>query len=271
MSAGESRKDELAVRALSHLSDPQLPEGMAARIAAKAVAAPQIGTLDPVRAPAPARHAIVDPPPHRSKRRAGMRRRSYVAAGAFAGAAAAAVLAAVSTGALVGTSGGRDGQPAIAEKVEDRALPPVERETPRLAEIAPEAAKPRKKSGGVRPIVGSEIPRPDAEASVFAEPVPEEMAAQNPLSGQTAVERERLAQTGPQSVPTAPPNSGGISAPVYGPPSPSGLGIAGTVTGPMPLPGEGDRGGRASRGGSAGAPPAGFPGSPAPRGPGPRL
>jgi hypothetical protein len=104
------------------------------------------------------------------------------------------------------------------------------------------------------------VPTPELAA---AEPPAAEAPAEKP-SAESSAEEQRLAQSGPQIMPE------GVSA-VYGPPAPTGLGIAGAPRGSVSFPGETRAGGRGPRGQPTSTPPQGAPPPSAPRGPGPRL
>lgn len=268
MSADDARKDELAARALSRLSEPPIPEGLAARIAARAAATPQIGAERPAEAPtAPSAplpgHVPMAPRVARNWRRSQDRRHHLIAA-----SIAAALL--VSAGVYAGLRDRTDETAPLARDEPTQALPQADTPAPsRLADAAPPAkavdAKPlhREKARPASPTMTSPVPT--------APPV--ELVAEDAPSTTTApkeppAEESRLAQTGPKDAPNV-----GLR-PVYGPPAPVGLGIAGG-TGGASLPGEAT--GASPRGSGSGnaptsGPPPGMPGpGGGPRGPGPRM
>lgn len=271
MSARESRKDELAARALSRLADPPLPEGLAARITARAIATPQVGTAisgAPSPAPNHPEHlpARAHPaPPARPQRKAPDRRRLY------AGAAIAAALLLL-VGGVVGLPGDPDPAPVVAGRDEPLSVPLTETAAPpRMADAAPVQATPttapHKKAAKTRaPIMVLPVP-----ATAPVELAADDLPAATPTPGPAIDEKEQLAQTGPQDAPT-----GGALRPVYGPPAPVGLGIAGAPGGRGSLPGDSGTTSRSPDSGGTAAPPGGPPpGMPGPgggpRGPGPRL
>jgi len=260
MSGAETRKDELAVRALSRLADPPVPDGLAARIAARATAAPQVGAIAPDRAPVV---AVLPPAPVASARHPVRRWRTYAAA-----SVAAALL--LSVGLVVGRGAPEDrlplakADPVPATRTGQPAAAPTEVAD---ADAAPADAKisgpsrgphPRSQPAMVLPVPMTPPPAGLPQEDKFPEVAP----APDPT------EQERLAQTGPQIA----PQGGGSVSPVYGPTAPQGLGIVGSSNGPVAIPGEGATTPRAPRSGPPGSPPpSGMPGPSMPRGPGSRL
>lgn len=266
MSASENRKDELAARALSRLSDPPLPEGLAARITARATAVPQIGTVAPGDRVAAVPPAIAPASPVVPVL-ASRRRWPFYAAASFA--AVALLLA----GILAGLTDRREGAPALAER--DKAAPlsrapksQAPAEFVEAAAPAPEATKSTKNAApATAPATGLPVPAttPPAQPATNNEPA----EAVKPV--EEGNQPERLAHTGPQAGPQGAAPGGSTSMPVYGPPAPSGLGIVGSTGGPTSFPDEAGKKGRPPRATSPGPPPSSLPGSSAPRGTGPRL
>ncbi|NIJ37562.1 hypothetical protein FHR22_002246 [Sphingopyxis panaciterrae] len=260
MSASENRKDELAARALSRLPDPPLPEGLAARIAARATAVPQIGSIAPplsqVVVPLPV-EAVVPAEPARPA----LRRWPF-----YAAASAAAVLLPV--GILAGMNGREESKPALAEEKNVAPLPRSQQQAPaELVDAAPrpaEAAQPAEKS---LPAAAPKMILPIPAAPPPTELASEEKPAETAKPVEDVSQPERLAQTGPQAGPQGTSPGSPILVPVYGPPAPTGLGIAGSVGGATSFPGEAER---APRSAPMGPPPSSLPGPSTPRGPGPR-
>jgi hypothetical protein len=265
MSASENRKDELAARALSRLSDPPLPNGLAARITARATAVPQIGTVAAERPPVAASPLTETAP---SVEPAGSsRRRWHLYAAA---SAAAAVL--LSVGILAGMGDRQEGRPALAKEEAVVPLPRVQQqqapaEFVDAAPRAPEAAKPTGKAppaAAPKMILPVPVPIPPAELASGGKPA----EAGKPVEDRNPP--ERLAQTGPGVGPQGVSQGGSTSIPVYGPPAPTGLGIAGSAGGPASFPGETGNDSRPPRSAPTGPPPSSLPGPSTPRGPGPR-
>lgn len=268
MSADDARKDELAARTLSRLSEPSIPEGLADRIAARATAAPQIDAARLAEAPT---GTLVALPRHAptALRVAGTRRPSLDRRRHFIAASIAAALLA-SVGVYAGLRDRADQTPPLARGEPLKALPEADTPVPpRLADAARPAealdAKPqhREKARPARPMITAPVPLP---ASPPVELVAEDTPSTPAAPKESPAEESKLAQTGPKN----PPN---ISLhPVYGPPAPIGLGIAGG-TGGSSLPGEASGGARGSGSSNVppGGPPPGMPGPGGPRGPGPRL
>jgi hypothetical protein len=264
MSATDDRRDELAARALSRLDDPPLPEGFAERIAARATATAQIGIVPPSAAPdaKPLLSRVATPVPAiMPVRNRASRRRIYAAA-------SIAVLLLASAGFILGRGATGDASPpqiAKSPAAPSDQFPAPQR--PRLADALPPAAQPSPQQSELRP--------PTAPTMVLPVPLapPPELAAAVPPAGAPPAERppadapaeeEQLAHTGPQTMP------GNVAGPVYGPPVPGGLGIAGGPgRGPVSLPGE--TGGRESHGPSKSASSPGMSPPSTSRGPGPRL
>lgn len=261
MSGTNIDKDELAARALTRLAAPALPDGLAARITARATAMPQIEpsaspSLD-AAVPVEAKPARLAPP---SRRVEGRRR-------IFAGVSVCALLLAVGVVAALRSN---SDEPVIAAG-EERTLPAIDVETaapPKLAEAAPPetltTTVPRKMKAN--PDAPLTLPAPAASP---IEPAAENLPAAVPVTHSPAPEQEKLAQTGPRDS-----SADKALRPVYGPPAPVGLGIAGTPSGGNPMPGATGPGNRAPSGGAGSppsGPPSGMPGPGGPRGPGPRL
>lgn len=258
MSASESRKDELAARALSRLSDPPLPEGLAARIAARATAMPQIGVVasacPPPAAPAPVEALSRVEPARHSRRRWPL----YAAASV----AAAALL---SMGIFASVGDWHERGPALAEEKAVVPLPHAPQQAPvELVDAPPRASVPAKRPRETAPADSPKMLLPVPVPTAPVELVSEEEPAGTMKPGPDSAQPERLAQTGPQAT----PQGGSSSIPVYGPPAPSGLGIVGPVGGATSFPGEAES--RASRGTPTGPPPSSLPGPSTPRGSGPR-
>lgn len=266
MSADDVHKDELAARVLSRLEDAPVPEGLAARIAARAVATPQIGVARSAEAPASAPIAFpgqASTAPRVARSTPG-HRRHFVAASIVA-----ALL--ISVGVYAGFRDSADDITPLARDEPRNAMPQAETPAPaRLADAARPAeaqdAKPlhREKARPAQPAqpsMTSPVPKA-APVELVAEGAP---STTTPTKEPPA-EENRLAQTGPKNAPNI-----GLQ-PVYGPPAPVGLGIAGG-TGGASLPGEASSGTRGSGNGNgppSGSPP-GMPGPGGPRGPGPRM
>ncbi len=265
MSAPDARKDELAARALSCLGEPPVPEGLAARITARATAAPQIADVSPDSAPSPAPVPLSFAPPVRATgpaRSHPVRRRHVIAA-----SIAAALL--LSVGVYAGLRDRPGKSPAFANDVPTQTVPQSDPRAPsRLADAAPPAGAPeaaptrREKAPPAQRF--ATVPAPVDPPVELAEEAPP--AATPATGGEARPQEGRLAQTGPDNI----SNSG--LRPVYGPPAPTGLGIAGGPAGGISLPGEPPSGGARGTGGN-GPPPSGPPsGMPGPGGPhGPRM
>ena len=261
--ANENSKDDLAVRALSRLPPPPLPDGLAARIKARATAAPQSNAAHGAAAMAvpspPVTSTCVDVPMRRSPRR-----------WPIYAAASIAALFVISIGVIVNQRDQKDMSPVMAKSAPARALPAVKQaDRSEVAETVPDAAAPtserRLARRSAEPRIGKPVqdtPSDEAPSELASEAISAEKAAAAPPRDE---EQERLAQNRPQMVPEG---GGTIARPVYGPPAPSGLGIAGPVGGSPSLPNENGSGTDTSRGTPPSAPPVGFPG---PRGPGPRF
>jgi hypothetical protein len=271
MSASENRKDELAARALSRLPDPPLPEGLAARIAARATAVPQIGIVASGRPSAAVSPLVEDAPlvevaPLMEPERSSRRRWPFYAA---ASVAAAALL-------LVGIFAGADDRPASAPALaEEEAIAPLQQVQQRpvpaeFVDAAPRAPKAAHSTGRILPAADPKMVLPVPVPTPPAELASDDKPAEAPKPVEAGNQLERLAQTRPQAGPQAPPQSGSISIPVYGPPAPTGLGIAGSVGSATAFPGETGNESRSPRSAPTGPPPSNLPGPSTPRGPGPR-
>lgn len=263
--APEDWKDRLAARALSRLGDPPLPEGFAARIAARATATPQVQPAPRESWPVTASdEAIVAGVVHGEA--AAPRRWPAYAAASIAALAVAAI------GALALDAGPQGRQrPSIAKDEPAARLPQtLPQAAAEMAEAAPQrrASVPKRKTSksSAAPLMRPPVPVAAQPGAPAASGTP----AEPPPPAAKAGEEEMLAQSGPQLG----PGDGGGSRAVYGPPAPKGLGIAGSINGSAAAPGESTAAGRGPRN----APPGGMPGSPSgpsggsgPLGPGPRI
>lgn len=245
-----NRKDDLAVRALSRLPDPALPEGMAARIKARATALPQLPAGDEVRPAIPAASPPADTP-----------RRTVRTRWPFYAAASLAAVLLVSGAMLVGLGRHETAGPVVAKQEAEDMLPaPRETPPPQVADAAPVAKSP----------APTTRPAPTRRAPSAPAPVPVMTAPADLTTETPPVEKEQLVQSSSgedagqivHNQPPATPEGAGVPSPAYGPPVPSGLGITGAINGPTQFPGEAHPGS-----GSSSAPPPGFP---RPRGPGPK-
>ena len=137
----EEAKDELAARALSRLAEPMVPEGLAARIKARAVATPQ-GPGEPAGPAAPmTAEASMAPAP--------LTRRWAAYAAAASLAAVALAWAVLPSGTREDASGGRLGSAAFcrsAESTSSRSSRPLSRHTG--ARVGREAAACKEGSAG---------------------------------------------------------------------------------------------------------------------------
>lgn len=267
--ATETRKDELAARMLLELEKPRIPEGLADRITARAIAAPQIGAADAVDVRAPT--ADLQPPESSSilimpvKGRAKStppRWRAYAAA-----SAAAAVL--VSVGLWAGGRESPSDAPLLAKTDRPTRLSPPagdEEESEKLADAAPRKAVAQssepKAAHRTEPAMAVPVALTPPPVALALDDVPGDMAPP-----EAAAKEEKLAQTVQQPI----SQSGGSAISVYGPPAPSGLGIAGSVPGQSGILSDPAQSSRGPRGAPLGPPPSTLPGSPPSRGPGPRL
>lgn len=260
MSASENRKDELAARALSRLPDPPLPEGLAARIAARATAVPQIGSIaaprSPVVVPLPVEAVVPAEPARPSPRRWPF----------YAAASAAGVL--LSVGILSGMNSRDESRPALAEEKTVAPLQRSQQQAPaELVDAAPRPAEPAPRAEKSAPSAAPRMILPVPVAPPPTELVSEDKPAEIMKPVEDVSQQERLAQTGPQAGPQGTSPGSPISTPVYGPPAPTGLGIAGSVGGATSFPGEAER---TRRSAPMGPPPSSLPGPSTSRGPGPR-
>jgi len=261
MSGTNIDKDELAARALTRLADPPLPDGLAARITARATAKPQIEPSASPSLDAAALVAAKSAPSAAQPRRFESRRRI------FAGASLCALLLAVGLVAALRSS---SDEPVIAAG-EERTLPApaVKPAAPsKLAEAAPPETLPTKVPHKMRANRDALMMLPPPAAPPV-EPAAEDAPPAAPTGSSPTPAEERLAQRGPRD-----PSAEKALRPVYGPPAPVGLGIAGTPGGGNALPGTTGPGSRAPSGGAGSppsGPPPGMPGPGGPRGPGPRL
>ncbi|SNS58116.1 hypothetical protein [Sphingopyxis indica] len=235
----EEAKDAAAARALSRLAEPAVPEGLAARIKAQATALPQAAgqAAEPVVAAPEAASALASPRPRRWP----------------AYAAAASVAVAILAWAML-PSRPHDATPIAPQVVDstpsspaEAPKTPVQIEAPAPAAPAPKLAERQKPAKKTAP-APEPVPAPPA-----AGPAAVELATKAPESAPPAPPGEspqepELAQTGPQ----LPAENDNVTGSVYGPPAPTGLGIAG------------------SAGARPGAPMGGHRGGPPPGGPGPR-
>jgi hypothetical protein len=262
--ATETRKDELAARMLLELEKPAIPEGLAARIAARATAEPQIGATGAVHAPNSATAmlasesvSVLNMPVKGRARPVSPRWRGYAAASAVA-------VVLVSVGLLAGGRDAPGDAPVVAEADSPPQRTPVsdaDNDGEKLAE-----AVPRKAKAIVRAPKAVELPAPAMTLPIALTPPPTELAHDEKpdnIAPPEMAPQERLAQTVPQSI----PQGGGGAISIYGPPAPSGLGIAGSVPGQSGLPSDQAQPSRGPRGTSLGPPPSSLPGSSLPRGP----
>lgn len=262
-------QDAALVRALARLPDPEVPEGLAARIVARATMTAQaepvgdVSEKTPVEVPIgviPPRATRAPVPAHRSQRAYG--RWSAMAA-------SVAIMLLVAGGLVLRGEGTRpDSNSADAAKIEPQDAPrlavnpptPAASDTEGAADQPPNALEARRlarsestptltpseervaermlaKGNPTRPVT-VDTPR------MASQPLPENLppvVESGPTSG---AEKTLTAQAGP---PAPLPDALAKSRGVYGPPAPSGFGITGGTGGINP-------GGAVSPGGGGGAP-----------------
>lgn len=213
----DERRDALAARALSRLPEPPVPAGLAARITAKAIATPQ-AQPQAEEADRPARTetaaAVVA---HNSAPR-----RRWPG---YAMAVSVAIVALASAGLLL--AGDDPQEPRVAGAAPEPAAPP------RRVEVADVPAPARAVTPRTAPEPPARRARPAAPPAP-SEPAPVELAVEEAPAPAAKAPEPQLVQTGPQL-----PQSGlgSIDGSVYGPPAPSGLGVAGSVPGGKAPPG----------------------------------
>lgn len=245
----ESEKDEWAARALSRLPQPPTPDGLADRISARAVAMPQtpageLSVVEVVPSPVSSFPSSIGP--------VRVRRSRWPAY-----ASAAAIVAVTAAGFVGWTSGPADG-PVVAKG--DRPQPAGRPRAPTpeqelaatqdTAKVVRAAPSPAPASAPPKSIPPPPEPKP-VELAVTPPPPP---PTGEGLPGQTVGPTDLAQQIVPPSI---------ASGPVYGPPAPSGLGIAGVPSGGPSVPGDAIENRRGPRGGMPGN-------GPGPRGPGHR-
>lgn len=263
--ATEDRKDQLAARALSRLREPQLPEGFAARIAARATSAPQASATPREILTAtdsePLPTAGIAPPD--SLVLTGWRRYAVASVAALAVAAVGLFMIGAGSQAQRRPEVVADGQPARSSQFTSERTVEVANGTPALAPPARASVR----IGKTEPVLQLPVAIPSQPDELMIAGEPMGSRVQDAVTGK----EEKLVQIGP---PAGPQDIGG-SRPVFGPPVPQGLGIAGSINSLPSLPGEMGATGRTTRGSPPGGPSAGagstIPSAATPRGSGPHI